>query len=90
MPISALINGVSVAQINEDRVEYWHVELDAHDILLAEGLPAESYSIAATGPHSPMAANSSKLIPISCLNIGPKLACRSSRMGPKSRGPNKD
>jgi hypothetical protein len=24
-------------------VEYWHVELDRHDILLAEGLPAESY-----------------------------------------------
>jgi hypothetical protein len=43
MPISALINGVSVAQIEQDFVEYWHVELDAHDILLAEGLPAESY-----------------------------------------------
>ncbi len=26
-----------------DRVEYWHVELDAHDVILAEGLPAESY-----------------------------------------------
>ena len=22
---------------------YWHVELDAHDVVLAEGLPAESY-----------------------------------------------
>ncbi len=43
MPISSLINGRSVTQIKQDRVEYWHVELDAHDILLAEGLPAESY-----------------------------------------------
>jgi len=43
MPISALINGVSVAQVERDEVEYWHVELDAHDIMLAEGLPAESY-----------------------------------------------
>jgi len=43
MPISCLINGRSVAQINQDAIEYWHVELDAHDILLAEGLPAESY-----------------------------------------------
>jgi autotransporter passenger strand-loop-strand repeat protein len=43
MPISALINAASVAQMDWDRVEYWHVELDAHDILLAEGLPAESY-----------------------------------------------
>jgi hypothetical protein len=43
MPICALINGHSVAQVKQDKVEYWHVELDAHDILLAEGLPAESY-----------------------------------------------
>ena len=40
---SLLINGRSVAQIAQERVEYWHVELDAHDILLVEGLPAESY-----------------------------------------------
>jgi Hint domain len=43
MPISALLNGQSVEQIKQDRVEYWHVELDAHDVILAEGLPAESY-----------------------------------------------
>jgi hypothetical protein len=43
IPISALINGVSVAAIDMDWIEYWHVELDSHDILFAEGLPAESY-----------------------------------------------
>ncbi|MBB4196769.1 hypothetical protein CCR94_20820 [Rhodoblastus sphagnicola] len=43
MPAIALANGHSVAQVAVGRVEYWHVELDAHDILLAEGLPAESY-----------------------------------------------
>ena len=43
MPISSLINGRSVVQVAVDRVEYWHVELDAHDVMLAEGLPAESY-----------------------------------------------
>ena len=43
MPISALLNGQSVEQIKQDRVEYWHVELDAHDVILAEGFPAESY-----------------------------------------------
>jgi hypothetical protein len=43
IPACALINGLSVAQVQTERVEYWHVELDAHDILLAEGLPAESY-----------------------------------------------
>jgi hypothetical protein len=43
IPACALINGVSVAQVKTGQVEYWHVELDAHDIILAEGLPAESY-----------------------------------------------
>jgi hypothetical protein len=43
MPACALVNGISVRQVEAPRVEYFHVELDAHDILLAEGLPAESY-----------------------------------------------
>jgi autotransporter passenger strand-loop-strand repeat protein len=42
-PIFLLINGHSVAQIEREHVVYWHVELEAHDILLAEGVPAESY-----------------------------------------------
>ncbi len=39
-----LMNGATIAQ-DEDltSVEYFHVELDSHAILLAEGLPAESY-----------------------------------------------
>lgn len=43
MPISALVNGRSVAQVKQDSIEYWHVELDAHDVISAEGLSAESY-----------------------------------------------
>ena len=43
VPISCLINGTSVARQPVSTVTYWHVELDRHDILLAEGLPAESY-----------------------------------------------
>jgi len=43
IPIGRLVNGRSVFQIAPDNVEYWGVELDGHDILLAEGLPAESY-----------------------------------------------
>jgi hypothetical protein len=38
-----LINGATVAQLPRDLLEYWHVELDTHDVILAEGLPAESY-----------------------------------------------
>jgi hypothetical protein len=38
-----LVNGATIVQVPCERVEYWHVELESHDILLAEGLPAESY-----------------------------------------------
>jgi hypothetical protein len=38
-----LVNGATIAQVARERVEYWHVELESHDVLLAEGLPAESY-----------------------------------------------
>jgi autotransporter-associated beta strand protein len=43
IPIKYLINGTSIAQIAVDQVTYHHVELAHHNVLLAEGLPAESY-----------------------------------------------
>ena len=43
VPIMCLINGTTIERVAVDEVTYWHVELDQHDILLAEGLPAESY-----------------------------------------------
>ncbi len=43
VPACALVNGATVVQEQVDRVTYWHVELDSHDVILAEGLPAESY-----------------------------------------------
>ena len=44
VPIMCLINGTSVERERVTSVTYWHVEIEgAHDILLAEGLPAESY-----------------------------------------------
>jgi len=38
-----LVNGATIVQVPRERVEYWHVELDSHDVLLAEELPTESY-----------------------------------------------
>lgn len=38
-----LVNGASIVQVPSQWVEYWHVELDSHDILIADGLTAESY-----------------------------------------------
>jgi hypothetical protein len=43
IPIKHLINRTSIAQVPTDGVTYFHIELSRHDVLLAEGLPAESY-----------------------------------------------
>ncbi len=43
IPIRRLMNGSSIAQVETDDVSYFHLELDRHDIVLAEGLPAETY-----------------------------------------------
>ena len=43
IPVRYLVNGRSIARIEMAEVTYWHVELDRHDVLLAEGLPTESY-----------------------------------------------
>ncbi len=43
VPVMCLLNGTSIARSSLTQVTYWHVELDQHDILLAEGLPAESF-----------------------------------------------
>ena len=43
VPIKLLINGSSIKQIPMNKVIYYHVELPNHDVILAEGLPTESY-----------------------------------------------
>ncbi len=43
IPVRYLVNGISVVRLEVAEVEYWHVELERHDVLLAEGLPVESY-----------------------------------------------
>ncbi len=44
IPARCLVNGSSVVQERKlDRVEYFHVELDSHDVLLVEGAPSESF-----------------------------------------------
>ena len=43
IPVRHLINGSSIAQEPRDHISYFHVELPVHDVLLAEGLPVESY-----------------------------------------------
>ena len=44
VPASALVNGRSITQAAAvTRVEYIHLELDSHDVILAEGAPSESF-----------------------------------------------
>jgi hypothetical protein len=43
VPAILLTNGATIRQVERDAVVYYHVELDRHDLIHAEGLPAESY-----------------------------------------------
>jgi collagen type I alpha len=43
IPIKFLINGSTITQVPVDSVTYYHIELPQHDVMLAQGLPAESF-----------------------------------------------
>jgi hypothetical protein len=39
-----LVNGVSIVQAEQvEEVEYFHIELDSHDVIIAEGAPSETF-----------------------------------------------
>ena len=43
IPALDLVNGLNVTQENTSKISYYHVELENHNVIYAEGLPAESY-----------------------------------------------
>ena len=43
IPVRYLLNGATIVQETRSEVTYYHVELDQHAVLFADGLPAESY-----------------------------------------------
>jgi autotransporter-associated beta strand protein len=43
IPIKYLVNGTTIAQMPCREVTYYHVELRRHDVVYADGMPAESY-----------------------------------------------
>ncbi len=44
VPARLLVNGATITQVERiDRLEYFHIELAAHDVILAEGAPAETF-----------------------------------------------
>ncbi len=42
-PIKLLINRATIRQVEVPAVTYYHVEVTSHDVVMAEGLPAETY-----------------------------------------------
>jgi len=63
IPVRHLINGSTIVQVPVDRVTYYHLELPQHDVLLAEGLPAESYLDMRDGSNYANRAGPVRLIP---------------------------
>lgn len=71
-PVLALADGRRIVQEPCEAITYWHVELARHDVLLAEGLPAESYfdcgnraafvGSVATAPHAPETRRCARLV----------------------------
>lgn len=60
IPVKYLIDGVNIVQVAVPMVTYYHIELPRHDVMLAEGLAAESYLAGAdlgmfSRPGAPMA-----------------------------------
>ena len=44
VPAGLLVNGATIRQVESiERLEYFHIELERHDVILAEGAPAETY-----------------------------------------------
>lgn len=43
IPAKVLANGATIVPDERSEITYFHVELESHDVLLAEGAPAESY-----------------------------------------------
>jgi hypothetical protein len=43
IPAKLLVNGTTIRRVEVDHIVYHHVELERHDVILAEGLPAETY-----------------------------------------------
>ncbi len=43
VPVKHLIDGDTIRPEPRDRVTWWHVELPRHDVVVAEGLPCESF-----------------------------------------------
>jgi biotin carboxylase len=43
IPVKHLIDGAAIRQVHAARITYFHIQLAEHSVILANGLPAETY-----------------------------------------------
>jgi autotransporter passenger strand-loop-strand repeat protein len=75
IPIRHLINATTIAQIPMDRVTYYHLELPHHDVLLAQGLPAESFFDLRDGSNYANRPGPARLYPDHSANMWEAFGC---------------
>jgi hypothetical protein len=73
IPVKHLLNRTSIAQVPVSEVAYLHVELPTHDVLLAEGLPTESYLD--TGDRATFGDGRVRLLPDRAADLWESLGC---------------
>ncbi len=87
IPIRYLINGATITQEPARNVTYWHVELAAHDILLAEGLACESYLDTGNRGMFANAPTTACCPPPRALRAWQDRACAPLRLDPRDHAP---
>jgi hypothetical protein len=75
IPVKHLINGTSIVPVPVAEVTYYHVELRSHDVLVAEGLPVESYLDTGDRANFANGGGPVRLFPDFCTFAREALAC---------------
>ena len=75
IPIKHLINGTTVAQVRVESITYHHIELSEHNVLLAAGLPAESFLDMRDGTKHANRAGPTRLYPDFSAGIWEAFGC---------------
>jgi autotransporter passenger strand-loop-strand repeat protein len=63
IPIRRLVNASTIVQVPMERVTYYHIELPKHGVVLAQGLPAESFLDLKDGSNYPNRPGPVRLYP---------------------------
>jgi collagen type I/II/III/V/XI/XXIV/XXVII alpha len=99
IPVKCLLNGTTIRQVPARQVTYFHIELDDHEVIFAEGLATESYLDTGNRPDFANGGPSLALYPdlsaitwetASCAPIvlaGPRLEAARARLADRALAP---